>query len=152
MSGTPTGRGAAEGAGRATALLCENAAWLAWLEVREDPAVASFDAVRLPCSGTVETGFLLRLLEYGRRGVIVLGCPKDSCEYTRGSHRAEKRVGVARAALREAGLNEERIRMDFISSVDGPRLIAVLRAFIEGLDRGAARADSAPGAGAGGSP
>ena len=118
---------------RITALLCENSAWLAWLEAREDAALAAVDAVRLPCTGTVETVLLLRLLEQGRRGVIVVGCPKDSCEYSRGSHRAEKRVAAARAALRDAGLREDRIRMDFVSSVDGPRLAAVVRSFIEGL-------------------
>jgi coenzyme F420-reducing hydrogenase delta subunit len=119
--------------GRVTALLCENSAWLAWLEVREDPALAAVDAVRLPCTGSVETVLLLHLLEEGRRGVIVLGCPKDSCEYARGSHRAEKRVAAARTALREAGLREERVRMDFVSSVDGARLAAVVRSFLERL-------------------
>jgi F420-non-reducing hydrogenase iron-sulfur subunit len=122
---------------RITALLCEHSAYQAYLDVADSPGLDAVDMVRLPCTGKVETGLLLRMLEGGSRGVLVLGCPKDNCENVRGSHRAEKRVAAARAALGEAGAGPQRVRMDFVSSVDSHRLLAVVKDFAASLDKDA---------------
>jgi F420-non-reducing hydrogenase iron-sulfur subunit len=117
--------------GRITALLCENSAWKAWVDAcAQGPEAANWvDAVKLPCSGKVEAGMVLKLLESGSAGVLVLGCPKDNCTYVRGNFRAEKRVASVRAALREAGLDERLVRMDFISSLDSRKLLDIAAEF-----------------------
>ncbi len=120
---------------RITALLCENSAYQAYLEVADSPELTGVDVVRLPCSGKAETGLVLRLLEAGRRGVLVVGCPKENCEYVRGSDRADRRVAAARAALADAGVRVERVRMEFVSSVESHRLLAVVRDFAASLDK-----------------
>jgi F420-non-reducing hydrogenase iron-sulfur subunit len=114
--------------GKIVALACENSGIHALASLGDDPVLDGVEAVRLPCSGKAETGLMLKLLEEGAAGVLVLGCPKDDCTFLRGSGRAEKRVSVARAALRDAGVGEERVRMEFVSSVDAPRLAEALRA------------------------
>ena len=118
-----------------TALLCENSAWKAYLDVAGAPEFADIDVVRLPCTGKAETGLVLRMLEAGSRGVLVVGCPKENCEYVRGSDRAERRVAAARAALVDAGVRADRVRMEFVSSVESHRLLAVLRDFAGSLDK-----------------
>lgn len=120
---------------RITALLCENSAYKAYLDVAQASELAGVDVVRLPCSGKAETGLLLRLLEAGSRGILVVGCPKENCEYVRGSDRAERRVAAARAALAEAGVRADRVRMEFVSSVESHRLLAVVRDFAATLDK-----------------
>ena len=132
-----SGRTAATGAARAriTALLCENSAWKAYLDAADAPEFAGVDVVRLPCSGKAETGLVLRMLEAGSRGVLVVGCPKENCEYVRGSDRADRRVAAARAALADAGVRPERVRMEFVSSVESHRLLAVVRDFAASLDK-----------------
>ena len=122
-------------AARITALLCENSAYKAYLDVADSPEFAGVDVVRLPCSGKAETGLVLRMLEAGSRGVLVVGCPKENCEYVRGSDRAERRVAAARAALAEAGVKADRVRMEFVSSVESHRLLAVVRDFAASLDK-----------------
>ena len=57
-------------AGRITALLCENSAWKAWVDAcAQGPDAArgldGMDGVKLPCSGKVEAGMVLKLLESG---------------------------------------------------------------------------------------
>jgi F420-non-reducing hydrogenase iron-sulfur subunit len=120
---------------RVTALLCENSAYKAYLDVADAPEFAGVDVVRLPCTGKAETGLVLRMLEAGSRGVLVVGCPKENCEYVRGSDRADRRVAAARAALTDAGVRADRVRMEFVSSVESHRLLAVLRDFAASLDK-----------------
>jgi F420-non-reducing hydrogenase iron-sulfur subunit len=106
---------------RIVAFCCENSALRAAQNV-EDPAVLeAVELVRLPCTGKVEIGLLLQCLEEGHPGVLVLGCPVDNCKFLRGSSRARKRVAMTRRILKEAGLDEERVRMDFLSSVETHR-------------------------------
>lgn len=113
--------------GKIVALCCENSGWKALASLADDPVLDGVEAVRLPCSGKAETGLMLKLLEQGAAGVLVLGCPKDDCAFLHGSGRAEKRAAVARAALKDAGVGAERVRMLFVSSVDAPRLAEALR-------------------------
>jgi F420-non-reducing hydrogenase iron-sulfur subunit len=120
---------------RITALLCENSAYKAYLDVAGSPEFAGVDVVRLPCSGKAETGLVLRMLEAGSRGVLVVGCPKENCEFVRGSDRADRRVAAARAALVDAGVRADRVRMEFVSSVESHRLLAVVRDFAGSLDK-----------------
>ena len=120
---------------RITALLCEHSAYKAYLDVAGSPEFARVDVVRLPCSGKTETGLVLRMLEAGSRGVLVVGCPKENCEYVRGSDRADRRVAAARSALVDAGVRADRVRMEFVSSVESHRLLAVVRDFAASLDK-----------------
>jgi coenzyme F420-reducing hydrogenase delta subunit len=120
--------------GRITALLCENSAWKAYVDAAGEGtqaarALGNLDAVKLPCSGKVEVGLILKLLETGSAGVLVLGCPKDNCTFIRGNYRAEKRIGAAKAALREAGLDEGLVRLDFLSSLDSRKLMDAVVSF-----------------------
>ena len=69
----------------------------------------------------------------------MLGCPKDNCTYVRGNYRAEKRIASVKAALREAGLDERRVRMDFISSLDSRKLLDIAAEFRASILEGVAQ-------------
>ena len=119
---------------RITALLCENSSWKAWLDASRSPgfqpaSCAGIRPVRIPCTGVLEPGVLLRMLEQGSDGLFIAGCPKDNCSCLRGSHWAEKRVKAARAALKDAGMDEKLIRFEFVSSMDGHRLVEMMGSF-----------------------
>jgi F420-non-reducing hydrogenase iron-sulfur subunit len=125
------------------AFCCENSALKA-AEALSDPAtLEAVELVRLPCTGKAETGLLLACLERGHPGVLVLGCPQDNCKFLVGSTRAAKRVQATRRILKEAGLAEERVCMDFVSSPDAHRLARIVREMRERL----AALESAPAAG-----
>jgi F420-non-reducing hydrogenase iron-sulfur subunit len=118
------------------AFCCENSALKAAESLSDPEALAAVELVRLPCTGKSETGLLLACLERGHPGVLVLGCPADNCKFLVGSTRANKRVQTTRRLLKEAGLSEERVRMEFVSSVDGHRLARIVRDMQERLGVG----------------
>ena len=115
------------------AFCCENSALKAAEALGDPELLEAVELVRLPCTGKSETGLLLACLEKGHPGVLVLGCPADNCKFLIGSTRARKRVELTRRLLKDAGLSEERVRMDFVSSVDAHRLARIVSEMRERL-------------------
>lgn len=89
--------------------------------------VKGIELVQVPCAGNVEVVDILHALEAGARAVLVVGCPIDNCKYVRGNERTLKRVDVARQAVKDAGYDENRVRMELLSSVDTNKLMHILK-------------------------
>ena len=66
---------------------------------------------RLVCTGKLQVSALLKAFEDGADGVYVAGCPADECHNMKGSRRAAKRVLAVKKALKELGVEPERIEM-----------------------------------------
>ena len=133
---------------RIVAFCCENSGVKAAEAVADEAIHGAVEIVPLPCSGRVEIGLVLKALERGRPGVLILGCPKDACKYLRGSHRAEKRVQAVRRILRDAGVGEERVRLELLSPLDSHRVAEAVRALRAAVAKDMAVAkDTALGAG-----
>jgi F420-non-reducing hydrogenase iron-sulfur subunit len=72
--------------------------------------------IRTPCTGRLETEFLIKAFETGADGVLVAGCLEGGCHYTSGNLYAKRRVEYMRDMLEEMGLEKERLRMVNISA------------------------------------
>ena len=105
---------------------CENSALKAIDSMGNAEIMNSVEVIKLPCSGKAETGLILKYFENGYKGVVVLGCPLDNCKFIKGNFRALKRIDMVKKALREAKISENRVRIDFISSVDSHKVTAIL--------------------------
>jgi len=75
------------------------------------PYPAEVKVLPVPCTGTVGTLHLLKALEQGADGVLVVACPEGNCHHLNGNLRAEKRLARARALLQEAGLAPDRLQL-----------------------------------------
>ena len=93
------------------------------------------DIIRVPCTGRVDLIYLLRVLEAGADGVLVLACFEDNCKYISGNIRARKRVEFARKLLKELGLEEERIAIFNLASNMPHRFIELAQAMVEEIRR-----------------
>jgi F420-non-reducing hydrogenase iron-sulfur subunit len=109
------------------AFCCENSGFKAAEPIRSSAAMKSVEIVKVPCSGKVEVRDMLKAVEQGADHVLVLACPFDNCKYIRGNKRALKRVAMARSALNDAGLEDNRISIEFLSSVDTHKLMEILK-------------------------
>jgi F420-non-reducing hydrogenase iron-sulfur subunit len=72
-------------------------------------AAGSAHKIELACSSRVETIHILKAIENGADGVLIIACPESECKLLEGSRRAGKRVEHARRLLAEAGLEPERV-------------------------------------------
>ena len=75
--------------------------------------------LRLPCTGKVDTAYILRAFEKGIDGVLVAGCLEGGCHFQEGNLRARKRVALVREVLEEAGFDSNRLEMFNLSSAQG---------------------------------
>jgi len=67
--------------------------------------------VQMPCSSKIETGYLVKLIEEGIDGIVVVACPEESCQFLVGSLRAGGRIAHACALLDEVGMGVTRLGM-----------------------------------------
>ena len=109
------------------AFCCENSSYKAAAAVDDSGTLDAVEIVRLPCSGKIEIGLLLKCLEEGYPGVLVLGCPVDNCKYLQGNVRARKRVQRLQALLVEADIPKQLVHIDFLSSVDSHKFVEIVR-------------------------
>ncbi len=91
--------------------------------------------IRLPCTGKVEPGYVMRAFEKGADGVVVVGCLEGGCHFQEGNLRARRRVERLQRLMEQIGLERERLDMFNLSSADGPRFAEVVREMHERLQR-----------------
>lgn len=84
---------------------------------------ANVRIIRVMCSGMVDPIYVLRALESGADGVLVAGCRIGDCHYISGNIKAEKMIERLRTLLSRLGLENERLRLQWISTGEG-RLFA----------------------------
>jgi coenzyme F420-reducing hydrogenase delta subunit/ferredoxin len=86
-------------------------------------------AVRVPCSGRVSPELVMRAFDAGADGVLVLGCHIGECHYDTGNHRAAKRIPILHSMMSFAGLDPERLHLDWVSASEGERFAQLVTEF-----------------------
>ena len=90
-------------------------------------------AVRVPCSGRVSPELIMRAFDEGADGVLVLGCHIGECHYDTGNHRTAKRLPVLQSLMVFAGLEPERLHLDWVSASEGERFARIVSEFTENV-------------------
>ena len=109
--------------------------------------------VRLMCSGRVDPQFVLAAFRHGADGVLIGGCHPGDCHYQQGNFNARRRFELLRATLRDLGIEEERLRLEWISAAEGDKVQRVCNEMTEQVRRlGPLRLSPVPHPGSGASP
>lgn len=98
------------------------------------PATVKVDV--LPCTGRIDLLYLVKALEQGADGVLVVACPEGNCHHLTGNDRAAARVAIAQKLVREAGLEGERVQFARLGIGHGQAfadLVKTMTSTIEGL-------------------
>ncbi len=91
--------------------------------------------VRVMCSASVKPEYVLKAISQGVDGVLVLGCHIGDCHYMTGNHRTAKRIPVVQKVLKEAGIDEKRVRLDWVSASEGEKFQTVITEFVNDVKR-----------------
>ena len=73
-------------------------------------ANVQMNTISLPCSGKVNLIYLLKSIETGSDGVVLLTCKTGECKYLQGNLRAQKRIRAIDDLLYEAGIGRGHIK------------------------------------------
>ena len=87
--------------------------------------------IRLMCSGRVDPSFILRAFQLGADGILVLGCHPGDCHYQEGNFKALRRVHLLKRILRDFGVDERRLRLEWVSAAEGEKFAKVANEFTE---------------------
>jgi len=87
--------------------------------------------IRVMCSGRVDPEIILDTFLYGADGVFIGGCHLGDCHYVEGNYYAEKKIEMARRLLKEAGVEPERLRLEWVSASEGELFAATIKEFTE---------------------
>ncbi len=90
-------------------------------------------AIRLMCSGRVEPYFILQALNKGADGVLVLGCHPGECHYLEGNYRTVGRMALLKKVLAQFGIDQERVRLDWVSASEGARFATLVNEMTEAI-------------------
>lgn len=82
--------------------------------------------IRVMCSGRVEPTFILKAFEAGADGVLVLGCHFGDCHYVEGNYKAARRVPLLKRMLEQFGIEDERVRLDWVSASEGGSFVSIV--------------------------
>ena len=77
--------------------------------------------IRVMCSGSVDSVYILRALFEGADGVFVGGCHPGDCHYQDGNYKVRRRMVLLKDILNTLGLEQERIWIRWISASEGKR-------------------------------
>ena len=73
----------------------------------------------------------MKTFDQGADGVLVLGCHIGECHYDSGNHRTAKRLPILQSLMVFAGLEPERLRLDWVSASEGERFSSIVSEFTE---------------------
>jgi len=87
--------------------------------------------IRVMCSARVDPTFVLKALAGGADGVLVCGCHPGDCHYSEGNHKAMRRFPLLKKLLADFGVEEDRVRLEWVSASEGQRFADIVNDMTE---------------------
>jgi F420-non-reducing hydrogenase iron-sulfur subunit len=92
---------------------------------------SNVNIVKVMCSGRIDPQFILKALQEGADGVVVLGCHPGDCHYKEGNYRAFQRHTILLDLLKTLGIDEKRVRMDYVSAGENDKFVKVIGEMVD---------------------
>lgn len=93
---------------------------------------ANLVPIMINCSGRLDAQMVLEAFEKGADGVLIGGChtPGD-CHYKSGNFKALKRVALLKKLMEQGGIDQKRLRLEWISASEGKKFAQVSSEFVD---------------------
>jgi len=88
-------------------------------------------SVRVMCSTRISPHLVLDIFGAGADGVLLGGCHLNDCHYISGNFYTEKRVRLMKRLLEDAGVEPQRLRLEWVSASEGEKFSKVVTEFTE---------------------
>ena len=86
--------------------------------------------IRLMCSGRLDPTFVMKALAGGADGVLVSGCHPGDCHYVEGNYKMLRRFQMLKRMLKDMGIEDERVRLEWISAAEGEKVKRVVNEMV----------------------
>lgn len=92
--------------------------------------------LRVPCSGRIEPGFILRAFEQGAAGVLVVGCAMGECHYGFGNKYADEHFSKVQNLLNLLGFSSERFQWAWPARNEVGEFLEAVELFLRSIRTG----------------
>ncbi len=89
--------------------------------------------IRVMCSARIDPSFVLAALARGADGVLVCGCHPGDCHYSEGNYKTMRRFPLLKRVLATYGVEDERVRLEWVSASEGQRFADIVADMTERL-------------------
>ena len=86
--------------------------------------------VRLMCSGRLDPQFVVAAFRGGADGVLIGGCHPGDCHYVEGNYKMLRRFQMLKRMLKDLGIEEQRVRLEWISAAEGEKVKRVVNEMV----------------------
>lgn len=87
--------------------------------------------IRVMCSGRIDPTFVMKALAMGADGVMVAGCHPGECHYLTQNYKAMRRFHMLKHALKQFGVEDERVRLVWASAAEGKQLAESINELVD---------------------
>ncbi len=95
------------------------------------------------CSARIDPTFVhAGALDEGADGVLICGCHPGDCHYSEGNYKTMRRFPLLKKLLKEYGVEDDRVRLEWVSASEGQRFADIVNDMTEQGPRRRARARS----------
>ena len=97
------------------------------------PATVKF--LTVPCAGSVNPILIVKMLQNGTDGVVVVGCSPGDCHHLDGNKHARRKFMLIKSYLDYIGIAPERFQFAWITGSEGGRLKALMQTALGELQK-----------------
>ena len=90
--------------------------------------------IRVMCSGRIDPQFVMEAFANGADGVLIGGCHFGDCHYQSGNHKALRRFRLLQRVMAGMGIEDDRLRLEWISAAEADKLRDVMNDMVGGLN------------------
>jgi len=90
--------------------------------------------VPVNCSSRIDPEHVLNAFNNGADGVLIGGCHPGDCHYRTGNYKTMRRMSILKKLLKAAGINEKRLRIEWISAAEADKVVNVMKDFTAALN------------------
>lgn len=87
--------------------------------------------IRVMCSGRIDPEIVAKAFYLGADGVLMGGCHPGDCHYQSGNHKTLRRYKLLKKLMPQLGVEQERLRLEWISASEGDKVQRVCNEFTE---------------------
>jgi len=92
---------------------------------------ASIRVLRVPCTGRIDTLFIVKAFEQGADCVLVSGCHPGDCHYDAGNYHARRRWTIFRELMSFLGIDDRRLQFSSVSAAEGVKWAKLINELVD---------------------
>lgn len=92
---------------------------------------ANIRVLRVPCTGRIDTLFIVKAFEQGADCVLVSGCHPGDCHYDAGNYHARRRWIIFRELMSFLGIDDKRLQFSSVSAAEGVKWAKLINGLVD---------------------